>query len=224
MYREVNAPAVYFEVASVVTLTDFLLTVKLMNIQRETLCRKCPGNGVKATAGNRVGRDVNNRGDPPCVCLFSTCVWGRHVAELGRVDSHPRLLSAGPVRRPPRSAWGLAATARLPHRPHLGAGVGVPLRHSAAVSPRSRRRVAPPAAQHGPGEIRGIPPVAAGQQRDWPERGESTVHRGWACCCCLLKCSRFSLDMKPPTRHFTTILLVQLFVLWFYCSFGSSSL
>lgn len=124
---------------------------------------------------DEVCEEVNKPAEPVCLCLFPTWVCWQDVAEFRRLDLRPWCQHTGAVRCSARYLWGLAVANRLPNRPHFGSGVGVPFWYTAAVSSGGRWWVTPPAAQHGPGEIRGIPPVAPRQQRDWPERGEFTA-------------------------------------------------
>lgn len=123
---------------------------------------------------------------PPWISSSTWASW-RDVADFRRLDSSPRVRTGAP-RRPPRALRGLGLATRLPDRAHVGAGVGVPLRYPAAVSSGSRRWVTPPAAEHGPGKVRGIPADVTGRRRHRPQRGE--FRDTWWITVCLGTCTR----------------------------------
>lgn len=100
---------------------------------------------VKRAAIIQLGTEGHQQG-VGLVSLFSSCVCRWDVAEFRWLDSHFSGLQRGSVRRLPDTLWGLVVETRLSDRPHVGAGVGVPLRDSAALPTRSRRRFAAPAA------------------------------------------------------------------------------
>lgn len=101
---------------------------------------------VKRAAIIQLGTEGDQQGVGLVSSLFSSCVCRWDVAEFRWLDSHFSGLQGGSVRRRSVTLWGLVAETRLPDRPHVGTGVGVPFWDSAALSTRSRRRFAAPAA------------------------------------------------------------------------------
>lgn len=126
--------------------TCFLLSVWLLKITCTEIMLEISWRGYwKLQIKGRVTARDRGRTTRTPVCLFSTWVRWQDVAEFRWLDSHP-WLHTGPVHRRPHSLWGLTDTTRLPNRPYVGSGVGVPFWYSAAVSSGSRWWVTPPAA------------------------------------------------------------------------------
>lgn len=101
---------------------------------------------VKRAAIIQLGTEGDQQGVGLVSSLFSSCVCRWDVAEFRWLDSHFSGLQGGSVRRRSVTLWGLIAETGLPDRPHVGTGVSVPFWDSAALSTRSRRRFAAPAA------------------------------------------------------------------------------
>lgn len=101
---------------------------------------------------------------------YDVAEFWRLVGGWRRLPGDSRLCGPGSLSL---SLRGLAPPTRLPHRPHVVPGDRVPLGYPAAVFTRSWGRFSARPAENGPGEVRGIPAGAPGQQQGRAGGGES---------------------------------------------------